>query len=78
MISTTMSSQQPGGPSVASYGGRGPVILTVVWTEAAVALVLVLMRTYTNMFIVNSFKWDYFWALITLVCGPFQPCSSRN
>lgn len=73
-----MSSQQPVSPSVASYGGRGPVILTVVWTEAAVALVLVLMRTYTNMFIVNSFRWDYFWALITLVCRPFEPSSSRS
>ncbi|KAK0513979.1 hypothetical protein JMJ35_003701 [Cladonia borealis] len=69
MISMTMSSQLPAGSSVPSYGGRGPTILTIAWTEAAVALVLMLLRTYTNMFIVNSFRWDYFWALITLVFG---------
>ena len=78
MISMTMSSQLPAGPSVPSYGGRGPIILTIAWTEAAVALVLMLLRTYTNMFIVNSFRWDYFWALITLVRGPFQPFFSGN
>ena len=73
-----MSSQQPVGQSAASYGGRGPVILTVAWTEAAVALILMLLRTYTNIFIVDSFRWDYYWALMALVRRPFQPLSSRN
>ncbi|KAL8870791.1 MAG: hypothetical protein Q9174_003244 [Haloplaca sp. 1 TL-2023] len=51
------------------YGGRGPLILAVTWTEAVVALILMGARTYTNGFIVRSFKWDYWWALITLITG---------
>ena len=52
--------------------------MAVAWSEATVALVLMLMRTYTNMFIVKSFKWDYFWALITLVRKSFQPYIFRE
>ena len=78
MIPMTMSSQLPAGPSVPAYGGRGSCTLTIAWTEAAVSLVLMLLRTYTNMFIVNSFRREYYWVLITLVRRPFQPCSFRN
>ena len=53
----------PPGP----YGGKGPLILAVAWTEASIALILILMRTYTNAFLVKSFKWDYFWGIIALV-----------
>lgn len=49
------------------YGGKGPLMLSVAWSEASIALILILMRTYTNMFLVKSFKWDYFWAMFTLV-----------
>lgn len=62
-----MADQLPAHPQPGPYGGKGPLILTVAWTEALVALVLVLMRTYTNAVIVKSFKWDYFWAIVTLV-----------
>lgn len=62
-----MADQLPAHPLPGPYGGKGPLILTVAWTEASVALVLVLMRTYTNAVIVKSFKWDYFWAMVTLV-----------
>ncbi|KAL8705631.1 MAG: hypothetical protein Q9201_001268 [Fulgogasparrea decipioides] len=51
------------------YGGRGPLIMAVTWTEAAVALTLVAARTYTNGFILRSFEWDYWWALITLIAS---------
>ena len=51
------------------YGGKGPLIMAVTWAEASVALVLMLMRTYTNAFIVKSFKWDYYWAMFTFVCS---------
>ena len=37
-----------------------------------------LWSSYTNMFIVKSFKWDYFWALITLVRKSFQPYIFRE
>ena len=49
------------------YGGRGPLIMAVSWTEASVALVLMLLRTYTNAFVVKAWKWDYFWAMVTFV-----------
>lgn len=49
------------------YGGRGPLIMGIAWTEASIALVLMLMRTYTNALVVKSFKWDYFWAMLALV-----------
>ena len=41
--------------------------MSIAWTEASIALVLMLMRTYCNAFVVKSFKWDYFWAMSTLV-----------
>ena len=62
-----MADPLPAHPLPDPYGGKGPLLLTVAWTEASVALVLVLMRTYTNAVIVKAFKWDYFWALVTLV-----------
>lgn len=49
------------------YGGRGPLIMAVTWTQAGIALTLMAARTYTNGFLLKSFKWDYWWALITLV-----------
>ena len=55
-----------------SYGGRGPLILSLSWTEASIALVLMLLRTYNNAFVVKSFKWDYFWAVLTLVGYRFR------
>ena len=62
-----MADQPPAHPLANPYGGRGPLILSLSWTEALIALVLMLMRTYTNAFVVKSFKWDYFWAILTLV-----------
>lgn len=49
------------------YGGRGSLILGVTWAEALVAMILMVARTYTNGFLIRSFKWDYWWALFTLV-----------
>ena len=50
------------------YGGKGPTIMAATWTQASVALTLMLLRTYTNAFIVKSFRWDYAWAMLTFVC----------
>ncbi|KAL6717504.1 hypothetical protein ACLMJK_005419 [Lecanora helva] len=43
--------------------------MRVTWSEASLALVLILVRTYTNAVFVKAFKWDYFWALLALVTG---------
>ena len=50
------------------YGGKGPTIMAATWAQASVALLLMLLRTYTNACIVRAFKWDYFWAMLTFVC----------
>lgn len=41
--------------------------MAVTWTQAGIALALMAARTYTNGFLLRSFRWDYWWALITLV-----------
>ncbi|KAG8532526.1 uncharacterized protein KY384_002403 [Bacidia gigantensis] len=51
------------------YGGKGATIMAATWAQAAVALTFMLLRTYTNVFIVKSFKWDYFWAMLSFVCA---------
>ena len=53
------------------YGGRGLLIVGVTWAEASLAIILMALRTYSNGFILNSFRWDYWWATVTLV-GCFQ------
>lgn len=67
----TMADQSSTSPLQSSYGGRGPLIISVSWTQASLALLLMLLRTYTNAFIVKSFKWDYFWAMASLVRIPY-------
>ena len=71
-----MADQVPAPSPSGPYGGKGPLILAVAWTEASIALILMLMRTYTNAFLVKSFKWDFFWAMVTLV-GLLSPKSWR-
>lgn len=51
------------------YGGRGPLLMGVTWTMAAIAIILTALRTYTNAIIVKRFSWDYYWAILTLVRG---------
>lgn len=62
-----MADQLPAHPLTDPHGGRGFLVLGIAWTEASIVLVLMLMRTYTNAFVVKSFKWDYFWAILALV-----------
>ena len=73
-----MADQVPARPPPAPYGGKGPLILAAAWTEASIALMLMLMRTYTNAFLLKSFKWDYFWGMVTLVGSLRGPNSSRE
>lgn len=73
-----MADQLSAHPPQSPYGGQGPLILSVAWTEASIALIFMLMRTYTNAFLLKSFKWDYFWALITLVSTLPSPKPSEG
>ena len=73
-----MADQDLARPPPGPYGGKGPLILSIAWTEASIALILMLMRTYTNAFLVKAFKWDYFWAMVSLVGSLLSPISSKE
>jgi hypothetical protein len=47
-------------------GGYGPVIIVTLWTEAAIALVVVCMRLFTRIWINRVVGWDDF--LIAFSC----------
>ena len=49
------------------YGGRAPMTMGISWTLTSIAIILMMLRTYTNIVITKSFGWDYHWAAITLV-----------
>lgn len=39
----------------------------ISWALTAIAIILMALRTYTNIVVTKSFGWDYHWAAITLV-----------
>ena len=49
------------------YGGKGPLMMSVTWSLATIAMILIALRTYTNAYIVKRFAWDYHFAILTLV-----------
>ena len=60
--------------SVAAYGGRGPLILGITWSEAAVALILIALRAKgaslaPSSAVPNFFglRWDFIWVMFSLV-----------
>lgn len=53
------------------YGGRAPMTMGISWALTAIAIILMVLRTYTNKVITKSFGWDYHWAAITLVSPEF-------
>lgn len=46
---------------------RGPVVVAILWTETAVAVIIVSMRFYART-IVKRISWDDWLMLVTLVC----------
>ena len=49
------------------YGVRAPMLMGVTWTMAGIAIILTVLRTYTNSTIIRHFCWDYYWAMLALV-----------
>lgn len=49
------------------YGGRGPLLMGVIWSMSIIAMILMGLRTYTNVVVVKRFGWDYLWAAVTMV-----------
>lgn len=58
-----------------AYGAQGPVVLGITWTEAALALILVMLRAKAAAFSThNNFaagifglRWDFIWVIFALV-----------
>lgn len=53
---------------MSSYGGRGPTINGVLWTETLLAAVFVGARVYTRRFIQRTQGWDDLFLLLAWVC----------
>lgn len=43
------------------------MLMGVTWTMAGIAIILTVLRTYTNFAIIRHFCWDYYWAMLALV-----------
>jgi predicted acyltransferase len=41
-----------------AYGGRGPVLNAVLWTETVAAFIFVALRVWTRKYVLNSLGWD--------------------
>jgi len=60
---------------VSAYGGKGPLVLGVTWTEAALALILVGLRAKTASVSpggkmsagIFGLRWDCIWVIIAIV-----------
>lgn len=52
--------------------GLGPTVYAVSWTEFGVVSVLFAARCYVNVFILQRFRADFFWATATYVRPSFQ------
>ncbi|CAM1504640.1 Fc.00g022310.m01.CDS01 [Cosmosporella sp. VM-42] len=50
-----------------AYGGRGPAVIGVLWTQSVVASIIVLLRVYTRKVILRSVGWDDLFLLITII-----------
>lgn len=46
---------------------RGPAVMVVIWTESAVAVLIVAMRYYART-LIRKHSWDDLLMLVTLVC----------
>uniref|UniRef100_A0A8H7NEJ2 Rhodopsin domain-containing protein n=1 Tax=Bionectria ochroleuca TaxID=29856 RepID=A0A8H7NEJ2_BIOOC len=58
-----------------AYGGNGPMINAVLWTETAIAATFVLARCYTRRFILHSLGLDdYFLIISLLLLVTFSSC----
>lgn len=52
---------------MAVFGGKGPMIIAVLWTETAIATLFVVARCYTRRVILRSLGLDDALLIITLV-----------
>src|SRR3981189_2924437 len=64
--------------STSAYGGKGPLLLGITWSEAALAVILVGLRAKTASFCppghaasgLFGLRWDFIWVMVALVKSP--------
>ena len=65
----------PHGPA---YGGSGPTILGVSWTELLLITIIIVMRTYTKIMLVpRGGGWALLWAIYAWVSN-LAPRSTKD
>lgn len=58
-----------------AYGAKGPVMLGITWTEAILAVILVMLRAKAAAFSADDklsagllgLRWDFIWVIIAMV-----------
>lgn len=66
-----------------AYGAQGPLVLGITWTEAALALILVLLRAKAAAFSTENklsvgvfgLRWDFIWVILAMVTLSSIPTS---
>lgn len=64
--------------AASAYGGQGPLVLGITWTEAGLALILIGLRAKTACFCrpgqlssgIFGVRWDFFWVILGVVHCP--------
>lgn len=54
-----------------AYGGYGPAILGVTWTEGALTTIIVALRAWTALRVLGSPGWDLVWVVFAWVSCTF-------
>lgn len=73
-------------PSNGSYGGKGPLILAVIWTEMSFASILFVLRARTASVYhqgqipagLFGLQWDFVWVILAFVCEFFLYPTSQG
>lgn len=64
-----------------AYGGKGPLLLGITWTEMGLALILLVLRARTASVCpsgklssgIFGLRWDFIWVVVAFVRGPTHP-----
>lgn len=62
----------------AGMGGKGPMMVAILWAENFLSLVIISMRLYTRKFVKGKLGWDDICLIITWVCIPKTCCAKRE
>lgn len=52
------------------YGGEGPVLMAVGWTECTLGVITIGLRLYGASKRAGQIRWDFLWIALAGVCTP--------